>query len=72
MPHEINLYRKAIEQREKKEMKQIESARQLNLEIEQMKPDQSNNRVLCGLKLTKELVNCAKTVMLDERLNESS
>ena len=28
--------------------------------------------MLCGLKLTKELVNCAKTVMLDERLNEQS
>ena len=50
----------------------IESARQLNLEIEQSKPDQSNNKMLCGLKLTKELVNCARTIMLDEMLNEQS
>ena len=44
----------------------------IDLEIEQRRPDQKNNRIIFGSKLTKEIYRCAQSVMSEVNITEFS
>ena len=44
----------------------------IDLEIEQRRPDQKNNRIIFGTKLTKEIFRCAQSVMQEQTPTELS